>query len=254
MPSPSLAEQVQRLRWYHSIDLGNGVVTPGVDDSPARLEQIRLPRDLSGRTVLDVGAWDGFFSFEAERRGASRVVAADHYAWHGTGWATGQGKAGFELAHNALSSKVEDIDVDVMDLTAERVGTFDVVLFLGVLYHLPHPLLALERVAAVTRDLLILETVVDMVGVGRPAAAFYPGSELGGDPTNWWGPNPAAVRGLLESVGFADVETVTPTRSPAFRAARAVYHRLKGKNRVGPAFRQDRAAFHARKRSVKPNT
>jgi tRNA (mo5U34)-methyltransferase len=65
----------------------------------------------------------------------------------------------------------------------ERLGTFDVVLFLGVLYHLPNPLLALERVASVASDLLVVETVVDMVGFGRPAAAFYPGRELNGDPT-----------------------------------------------------------------------
>ena len=80
------------------------------------------------------------------------------------------GKAGFQLARTALNSRVEDIDIDVMDLTPDRVGAFDVVLFLGVLYHVPNPLLTLERVASVTRDLLILETVVDMVGVRRPAA------------------------------------------------------------------------------------
>ena len=172
MTTDELRAQVQSLRWYHSIDLGRGVVTPGVDNSPERLARVRLPADLSGRSVLDIGAWDGFFSFEAERRGATRIVATDHYAWHGVGWGTGQGKAGFALARAALNSRVEDVDVDVMDLSPERVGTFDVVFFLGVLYHLPNPLLALERVAAVTGDMLILETVVDMVGVARPAAAF----------------------------------------------------------------------------------
>ena len=237
------------LRWYHTIDLGDGVVTKGIDNSPERLARVKLPEDLSGRSVLDIGAWDGFFSFEAERRGASRVVATDHYAWHGTGWGTGQGKAGFELARAMLSSRVEDLDVDVMELSAQRVGTFDVVLFLGVLYHLPNPLVALERVASVTRELLILETVVDMVGVGRPAAAFYPARELHDDPTNWWGPNHAAVRGMLEGAGFARIDIITPPRSAAFRGARAVYHRLKGKTRsMSSAFRQDRAVFHAYKR------
>jgi len=139
--------------------------------------------------------------------------------------------------------------VDVMDLSPERVGSFNVVLFLGVLYHLPNPLLALERVASVTEDLLILETVVDMVGVNRPAAAFYPGRELSGDPTNWWGPNHAAVEGMLHSVGFTRVEVITPARSAAFRAARAMFHRLKGKNDLVSAFRQDRAVFHAYKHS-----
>jgi tRNA (mo5U34)-methyltransferase len=249
MTRDDLQARVDAIRWWHSIDLGHGIVTPGVDQAQAeRLSRLHLPPDLSGRSVLDIGAWDGFFSFETERRGAARVVAADHYSWHGTGWGTGQGKAGFQLAREALGSRVEDVDVDVMDLSPERLGTFDLVLFLGVLYHLPNPLLALERVASVASDFLVLETVVDMVGFGRPAAAFYPGRELNGDPTNWWGPNEAAVHGMLRSVGFTRVTTVTPTRSAAYRAARAVYHRLQGKNELAPAFRQDRAVFHAFKK------
>jgi tRNA (mo5U34)-methyltransferase len=243
-----LQQRVNALRWYHTIDLGQGLVTRGIDNTPERLARVRLPESLSGQSVLDIGAWDGFFSFEAERRRASRVVATDYYAWHGVGWGTGEGKAAFQLAREVLGSRVEDVDVGVMDLSPERVGTFNVVLFLGVLYHLPNPLLALERVASVTEDLLILETVVDMVGVNRPAAAFYPGRELSGDPTNWWGPNHAAVEGMLHSVGFSRVEVITPARSAAFRAARALLHRLKGKNNLVPAFRQDRAVFHASKR------
>jgi tRNA (mo5U34)-methyltransferase len=240
-----LRARVAALQWYHTIDLGGGICTRGVDDTPLRLARLGLPASLEGCSVLDVGAWDGFFSFEAERRGASRVVAADWYSWRGTGWGTGQGKAGFELARQTLGSRVEDVDIDVMDLSPERVGTFDVVLFLGVLYHLRHPLLALERVASVTRRRLILETVVDMVGFRRPAAAFYPATELGRDPTNWWGPNVAAVKGMLRTVGFERVDTVTPTRGAPYRAARAIVHRLKGKNRLDLAFRQDRAVFHA---------
>lgn len=241
---PDLRAKVAAHRWYHTIDLGHGVVTPGADDTAVRLARLDLPMSLEGRTVLDIGAWDGFFSFEAERRGASRVVACDYYSWHGTGWGT---KAGFELARTSLGSRVEDLDLDVMDLSPERAGTFDVVLLLGVLYHLPHPLLALERVASVTRDLLILETVVDMVGVDRPAMAFYPGRELNGDPTNWWGPNEPAVHGMLRTVGFTNVRTATPLPGAAYRAARAVSHAWRGKNRLAPAFRQDRAVFHARK-------
>ena len=249
MTRDELRQRVNALRWYHTIDLGQGLVTRGIDNTPERLARVRLPESLSGQSVLDIGAWDGFFSFEAERRRASRVVAADYYAWHGVGWGTGEGKAAFQLAREVLGSRVEDVDVDVMDLSPERVGSFNVVLFLGVLYHLPNPLLALERVASVTEDLLILETVVDMVGVTRPAAAFYPGRELSGDPTNWWGPNHAAVQGMLHSVGFTRVEVITPARSAAFRAARALFHRLKGKNDLLSAFRQDRAVFHAYKHS-----
>jgi tRNA (mo5U34)-methyltransferase len=247
MNRDELQAKVDALRWFHTMDLGQGVVTKGFDAVPEqRLARLRLP-NLSGRSVLDVGAWDGYFSFEAERRGAARVVASDYYAWHGVGWGTGNGKAGFELARAVLHSRVEDVDVDVMDLSRERVGEFDVVLFLGVLYHLPNPLLALERVASVTRKLLVLETVVDMVGFHRPAAAFYPGRELNNDPTNWWGPNHAAVEGMLRAVGFTRVEVITPIRPAVFRAARAAFHQVKGKNGFTSAFRQDRAVFHAHK-------
>ena len=250
MDKAALQAKVDALRWFHTIDMGHGVVTKGVENSPERLVRIKMPADLSGRSVLDVGAWDGFYSFEAERRGAARVVAADHYAWHGEGWGTGLGKAGFELARAALDSRVDDVDIDVMDLSADRLGAFDVVLFLGVLYHLRDPLLALERVSSVTTHMLILETVVDMVGISRPAAAFYPARELNDDPTNWWGPNQAAVAGMLRSVGFARVEQISPTPSAPFRAARAAYHHLKGKNRFASAFRQDRAVFHAYKTAI----
>lgn len=246
MIEPSgLRERVAAHRWYHSIDLGHGIVTPGVDNSPERLARIDLPASLAGRTVLDIGAWDGFFSFECERRGASRVVASDYFSWHSAdGWGR---KAGFEMAREALGSNVEDVDIDVMDLSPERVGTFDVVLFLGVLYHLRHPLLALERIASVTADLLILETVVDMVGLGRPAAAFYPGRELNNDPTNWWAPNAEGVAALLRAAGFEHVRTVTNLPGAPYRLARAVYHRMRGRNGLVEAFRQDRAVFHARR-------
>jgi len=172
------------------------------------------------------------------------VVAADYYSWHGDGWGT---KAGFELARATLGSKVEDVDIDVMDLSPERVGTFDVVFFLGVLYHLRHPLLALERVASVTPTLVVLEPVVDMVGIGRPAAAFYPQRELNNDPTNWWGPNVPALHAMLRDVGFRDVRTVSPEPSRLFRAARALSHQLRGRTRLAHTYRQDRAVVHGRK-------
>ena len=92
-----------------------------------------------------------------------------------------------------------------------------------------------------------METVIDMVGISRPAAAFYPDRELNDDPTNWWGPNAPAVHGLLRTVGFDGVRTVTPQPSAAYRAARAIKHRWNGKNGLREAFRQDRAVFHARK-------
>ena len=124
--------RVAEIRWHHSIDLGHGLVTPGQDNSARKLKRLRLPESLAGKTVLDVGAWDGFFSFEAERRGALRVLATDSYSWNGShDWGD---KRGFNLARQVLGSKVEDRDIDVLALSPDRVGTFDVVLFLGVLY------------------------------------------------------------------------------------------------------------------------
>src|SRR5512134_2720666 len=151
----TLKRQVAAITWWHTIDLGKGIVPPGLDPTPARLPEILLPEDLAGLSVLDVGAWDAFFPFEAERRGVKRVLATDSFCWGQGGWGT---KAGFELARRALRSKVEDSDIDPLELSPEKIGTFDLVLCLGVLYHMRHPLLALERVASVTRGRLILQT------------------------------------------------------------------------------------------------
>jgi tRNA (mo5U34)-methyltransferase len=202
----ALRAEVEQIKWWHPIDLGGGLITPGIDVTPARLAEIKMPQDLSGLTVLDIGAWDGFFSFEAERRGARRVLATDSFCWDGGGWGT---KRGFELARRVLGSRVEDKWIQVLDLSPDTVGTFDVVLFLGILYHMKHPLLALERVSSVTKGQLIMQTQVDMLAVNRPAIAFYPENELGGDPTNWCGPNPAALQAMLETVGFRKIEILS---------------------------------------------
>ena len=119
---------VDAVTWYHTIDLGHGITTPGSDHTPARMGLLGLPADLSGRSVLDIGAWDGAFSFEAERRGASRVMAVDTFCWSGEGWGT---KVGFETARRILNSKVEDREVEVLNLSPETVGVFDLVLCLG---------------------------------------------------------------------------------------------------------------------------
>ena len=201
----ALKREVAAIKWWHQIDLGNGIITPGDDPTPGRLEHLKIPTDLSDLTVLDVGAWDGFFSFEAERRGARRVLATDSFCWDGGGWGS---KAGFELARRVLGSRVEDLTIDPLQLSPENVGIFDLVLFVGVLYHMRHPLLALERVASVTGKMLILQTQVDLVPIERPAMAFYEGTEFNNDPTNWCGPNPPAVVAMLRAVGFKNAEIV----------------------------------------------
>jgi tRNA (mo5U34)-methyltransferase len=252
-----LRQEVERLRWYHTIDLGDGVVTPGFNDSPSYLARLGFPADLSGRSVLDIGAWDGFYSFEAERRGASRVLATDSFVWHGKTWGS---KEGFLLARRALGSRVEDQEIEVLDLSPERLGgVFDVVLFLGVLYHMRHPLLALERVASVTAPggLVIIETHLDLLWQRRPAIAFYGGREYYEDDTNWCGPNRAAVVAMLRAAGFSQVREQPrppPLRRLAQRARERYARRPEGGNEPGRgrprtpvlrALQQDRRVFHA---------
>ncbi len=242
MDTETLRKEVARIRWHHQIDLGQGIVTPGYDNSSKKLDRLHFPASFAGKSVLDVGAWDGFFSFEAERRGAKRVLATDSFSWGGGGWGT---QDGFQLARRALGSKVEDLFIDVLDLAPEKVGAFDVVFFLGVLYHMRHPLLALERVASVTRELLIVETAVDYLHTRRPVIAFYPGAESGNDPTNWCGPNGRAVIAMLNTVGFRRVDVVADYRPFPFRLARACYYKFKRGFRFFDILRSDRMAFHA---------
>jgi len=225
------------------MDLGHGVVTSGLNNPLDGLDRLSLPARLDGKRVLDIGAWDGFYSFEAERRGAAEVLATDSFSWGGGGWGT---KAGFELAREALGSHVSDLTIDVFDLDPATLGRFDVVLFLGVLYHLKNPIEAIERVASVTSGLLVLETEVDLMLVRRPAAAFYGESELNRDPTNWWGPNPAAVVGMLRAAGFERVDEVWRRRLPA-RVGGWLRHRHHGGRRLSDALNRHRAVFHARK-------
>jgi tRNA (mo5U34)-methyltransferase len=220
--------QVDRLRWFHRIDLGNGVLTPGQDESTAKLARIRMPARLDGWSVLDIGAWDGFFSFEAERRGAARVVAIDPECWRDPAWGPdGWGtKEPFELARQTLRSNVEDVDIDLADLSPETIGEFDLVLFLGVFYHLPDPWRIFRAAASVCRRLMIVETHADLQEFSRPAMAFYPG-EVDGDPSNWWGPNAALLRSMLSHEGFDRVEVFSESRTR--RAARSVARRVQGR-------------------------
>jgi tRNA (mo5U34)-methyltransferase len=234
---------VAELRWHHSIDLGHGIVTPGQQNSLRLLNRLKIPHSLAGKTVLDVGAWDGFFSFEAERRGAVRVLATDSYCWSGEHeWAS---KRGFDLAKRALGSRVDELRIDVLDLSPSEPGVFDIVLFFGVLYHMKHPLLALERVASVTGEMLILETVVDMLDCRRPAMAFYAGDELARDHTNWCGPNPAAIVGMLRTVGFSRIDIVSGVRPWWFRWGRAAKQSRERGFQFRSLARTDRIVVHA---------
>lgn len=244
MTQAEVEAEVAKVKfWRHTIEVRHGVFTPG-QEFPAtippqkriaqKLDMGFLPADLHGKSVLDIGAWDGFYSFEAEKRGAARVLATDHYVWNHPGF----GMEGFLTAHRLLESRVEYKDVDVLDIAPDTVGTFDVVLFLGVLYHLVDPLGALQRVALVTRELCIVETMCANVRGGNSMSLMrlLPDSIWREDPTNWWAPNVRCVEQMLLQCGFSDVKIV---RAPKVRS----YPRLW---RMRPF---PRATFYAHKRT-----
>jgi tRNA (mo5U34)-methyltransferase len=179
-----------------------------------------------------------------ERRGAE-VVATDDYSWGGGGWGT---KDGFDLAHRAFGSKVRSVQIDPLDLSPAAVGgRYDIVLLLGVLYHLRDPLAVLERVASVTGGLLVLETEVAMLLTRRPAAEFFPGTELNDDPTNWWAPNVPAMIGMLRAVGFHSVEVAWQRRLPLRVAKWAKHLRTPPRQSLRQTITTDRFVFHARR-------
>jgi len=214
----SLSEAVKQYPWFHSIDLGNGIVTPGTKSAKTHAGESAAffdPIKMDGATVIDIGAWNGFYSFEAKRRGASRVLATDHYCWNHKEL---RGRETFELARSTLGLDIEALDIDVTELCPERVGTFDVVLFLGVFYHLIDPIDGLRRAASLAKEVLVVETHCDLGDFDRPAMVMYPGRELDGDPTSWWGPNNACVRELLKALGFVRID------EPRAFTRRAVFH------------------------------
>jgi tRNA (mo5U34)-methyltransferase len=194
-----LADRVHSRFRYHSIQLPDGSVLPGlqsIEHLRWRLDLFGLPEDLHGKRVLDVGAWDGWFSFECERRGAE-VVAVDCIALDT-----------FHEAKELLGSRVEYLTLDVNELSARRLGTFDIVLFFGVLYHLRHPLLGLEKAVELSTDLVLIESfVIQREERQIPAVMeFYERTELGGQVDNWCGPSPECLVSMCRSAGFAQVE------------------------------------------------
>jgi tRNA (mo5U34)-methyltransferase len=198
----AVKEQIGMLAqkgWYHSIQLLDGRVFEGVqsiDHLKSRIAQFPIPENLSGKRILDVGAWDGWFSFEMERRGAE-VLAVDCIDVEN-----------FRLARQLLGSKVQYRVLDVDELSPATVGRFDIVLFLGVLYHLRHPLLALERICQLTREMALVESFVidEGLGTGPNVMEFYETNELGGQTDNWYGPSTGCLVALCRSAGFARVE------------------------------------------------
>jgi tRNA (mo5U34)-methyltransferase len=235
VPSPQeLQSQADEILWYHTIDLGEGVVTKGMGVQPTGSEI--LP-DVAGRSVLDIGAWDGKFSFLAEKGGAASVTALDHYAWgvdigaRTVYWQECQangtlpdhsrdvtdfwrpelpGQRGFNFAKAALGSKVKTVvdDFAIMDL--EPLGHFDVTLYLGVLYHMKEPVTCLERVRSVTNEVAVIETeALQICGLDELSLLqFHVADTLRTDYGNWYVPTLPALRDLCLAAGFSSVKTI----------------------------------------------
>jgi len=189
--------------WWHHIDL-NGIVTPGHCNRSAQdLGRLHLP-DLRGKTLLDVGCWDGYYSFAAEKLGA-KVTAIDplYRATDGPLNDPELGTLGFRTAKEILGSQVTFRQLGVFGLP-NGIPPQDVVLFLGVLYHIKHPLLALEKLREITAGLLILETQYIW---GRKSLMVYR-PKIGKDETNWWVPTISCLKGMLRKAGFSHIKIV----------------------------------------------
>ncbi len=203
--------------WFHNIDLGGIQTAPDhfLGDYPAikwRRFAHAIPADLSGCTVLDIGCNGGFYALEMKRRGAARVVAIDSDDGY--------------LRQARFAAQVAGLDIEFAEMSVYDVAAlgerFDVVLFLGVLYHLRHPLLALDLIREhVVKDLFVCQSMQRGDPGEEPLEKDYPFSETeifeqpsfphlyfiehryAGDDTNWWVPNRACSRAMLRSAGFA---------------------------------------------------
>ena len=209
----NISERVSSFsHWYHRIPLPDGSITPGISDSGASLalyDRLGLPARMEGMRVLDIGCSDGFFSFTAEARGASEVIGLDFRLPTATG---------FSVASEILGSRVRYEVDNLFNLTPERFGAFDLIIFVGVLYHLRNPLLALDRVRSVAREgaLVLVEShVIDaeltetMVAAGSSAEVvkataslplwrFYLRDALNRDSSNRWAPTLSGLAQICE--------------------------------------------------------
>jgi tRNA (mo5U34)-methyltransferase len=202
--------------WFHNLELAGVQTAPDhfLGDYPRvkwRCFEHAIPADLSGKSVLDIGCNGGFYSIEMKRRGAARVVGVDSDEGY--------------LAQARFAAEVCGVDIELKELSVyelQRLGErFDIVLFMGVLYHLRHPLLALDLIHTyAAKDLLVFQSMLrgsEDAGRVEPDYAFsetevfdradYPKlhfveHEYAGDPTNWWIPNRACVEAMLRSAGF----------------------------------------------------
>jgi tRNA (mo5U34)-methyltransferase len=217
-----LDDEMRRYKWYHTVDLGNGLVTPGEYDHRPILGHYGLPDSLAGKTVLDVGPAHGFFAFEFEERGAARVVTVELPKWsaHDAGASLkktlSDGKSDSEMEtylHGALDfairarrSRVERQFFNVYDLSPEVVGSFDITFCGSLLIHLTDPLRALSAIRSVTREYCVVATVIDSDPASVGARALFYGTQ---DGQAFWAPNMTCLERWAICSGFRRVEHVS---------------------------------------------
>lgn len=204
------SEVASEAYWFHRIELAPDLITPGWSDPKIeKLPHYGLPSDMTGMRVLDIGCAEGFFSFEAERRGAREIVAVD---------SSPDSVRRFNICRSALGSKATAFLCSVYDLNLRAFGTFDMVFFYGVLYHLRNPILALERILSICTGTMLLQTAsYEVPGAEMiPLAKFHPFGLSSGpkenpiwDPTVFWLPNAECVRAMVEHAGFQDIQTLS---------------------------------------------
>ncbi|MDD3029121.1 MAG: DUF1698 domain-containing protein [Alphaproteobacteria bacterium] len=200
---------------FQAWELFPGIETKGLKNVAEHMERLQIPARLDGLRVLDIAPWNGFFGFECARRGAAEVVALGPDDPAETGYEATRALLELDQCHYVRAS--------VYDLLPERHGTFDVVLFLGLIYHLRHPLLALDLIYDVAKDRLFTDSpIIDhkvfdktltmeqsyhVEACGRvihdalPMVYFTKGNETG-DSYNWFMPNSRAFKDFVTSSGF----------------------------------------------------
>jgi len=207
--------------WFQKIELWPGYSSPGWSDPAVeKLPYYGLPDNLTGMRVLDIGCAEGFFSFEAERRGAREIIGIDSFP---------DSVKRFNILKAARQSNAVAFLMNVYDLEPRRLGTFDLVLFYGVFYHLKHPQLALERIRSVCSGTLLFQTHIQEEPslAEAPWAQFYPHGMPSGsageefDPTVFWLFNPACCAAMLDHVGFVELEFLSTSPDPFVMRARS---------------------------------
>lgn len=204
--------------WYHTIDLPDGSTTPGWIDTRPVAGLVPWPPQLKGGRCLDVGAFDGFWSFEMERRGAAEVIAIDvddpdnldfalDYKSAGPEYIRQVGAQrgpGFAEAKAALTSSVERRNRSVYDLDPDTDGRFDVVVCGAILLHLRDPVLALERIRDVCDgSLVVVEAINPTLEIFAPR---YPCAAVRPHADQWWVPNSPGLERMLSMAGWSVVQ------------------------------------------------